>query len=53
MSLSTNTTYRVFLEKLGGINPSDFVGDAGEIFFDPSVAQLKLSDGTTAGGVAI
>jgi hypothetical protein len=53
MSLSTNTTYRVFVEKLGGTDPADFVGDAGEVFLDPSVPELKLSDGTTAGGVTI
>jgi hypothetical protein len=53
MSLSTNTTYRVFVEKLGGTDPANFVGDAGEVFLDPSVPELKLSDGTTAGGVAI
>lgn len=53
MSLSTNTTYRVFVEKLGGTDPANFVGDAGEVFLDPSVPELKLSDGTTAGGVTI
>ena len=53
MSLSTNTTYRVFVEKLGGTDPANFVGDVGEVFLDPSVPELKLSDGTTAGGVTI
>lgn len=50
MSLSTNTTYRVFLEKLGGSDPSAFVGDKGELFYDPYSTTLKFSDGTTAGG---
>ena len=50
MSLSTNTTYRVYLEKLGGSNPSEFVGNEGELFYDPSTTSLKFSDGTTAGG---
>lgn len=53
MSLSTNTTYRVFLDKLGGTDPASFVGDAGELFFDPSIPALKLSDGSTPGGVGI
>jgi hypothetical protein len=53
MSLSTNTTYRVFLEKLGGTDPASFVGDAGELFFDPSIPALKLSDGSTPGGIGI
>ena len=53
MSLSTNTTFRVYLEKLGGSNPSEFIGNSGEIFLDPSVPTLKLSDGSTPGGVDI
>jgi hypothetical protein len=53
MSLSTNTTYRVFVEKLGGSDPATFIGDAGEVFLDPSVPTLKLSDGSTSGGVTI
>lgn len=53
MSLSTNTTYRVVLDKLGGSDPSVFVGNEGELFYDPSSTGLKLSDGTTSGGVSI
>lgn len=53
MSLSTNTTYRLFLEKLGGADPSSFIGDAGDVFLDPSVPALKLSDGSTPGGTSI
>jgi hypothetical protein len=53
MSLSTNTTYRVFLEKLGGTDPSQFVGNVGELFFNPSIPALKLSDGSTPGGIGI
>ena len=52
MALSTNTTYRVFLEKLGGTDPSVFVGNEGELFYDPNATVLKISDGSTAGGVA-
>jgi hypothetical protein len=32
MPLSTNTVYRLFVEKLGGANPTTFVGDEGEVF---------------------
>jgi hypothetical protein len=53
MSLSTNTTYRVYVDKLGASNPSEFVGDAGELFYDPNVPTLKLSDGSTPGGLTI
>ena len=53
MSLSTNTVYRVFVEKLGGANPSTFVGDEGEVFYNPEIGSLKLSDGTSPGGITI
>jgi hypothetical protein len=48
-----NTTYRVLVEKLGAQDPSQFVGNEGEVFYDPNNPALKLSDGTTAGGVSI
>ena len=53
MPLSTNTTYRLLVEKLGATDPDAFVGNEGEVFYDPSVASLKLSDGSTAGGTTI
>lgn len=46
------TTNRVFVEKLGGTSASSFVGNTGELFYDPSAGNLKVSDGSTAGGVA-
>jgi hypothetical protein len=52
MSLS-NTVYRFFVEKLGGANPSTFVGDEGEVFYNPEIGSLKLSDGTSPGGITI
>lgn len=50
-----NTTYRVLVEKLGDSNPSTFVGNEGEVFYDPDAISpvLKLSDGSTPGGVSI
>jgi hypothetical protein len=48
-----NTTYRVLVEKLGDSNPSQFIGNEGELFYDPNSPDLKLSNGTTPGGVAI
>ena len=44
------TIHRLLVEKLGGTNVADFVGNAGEVFFDPATTSLKFSDGTTAGG---
>ena len=44
--------YRVFVEKLGGSGISTtFVGNAGELFWDPTTTTLKMSDGTIAGGL--
>ena len=53
MSLSTNTTYRVLVEKLGSSDPNQFIGNEGEVFYDPSIPALKLSDGSTTGGLTI
>ena len=53
MTLSANTTYRIFVEKLGATDPNAFVGNEGEVFFDPSIPTLKLSDGSTPGGIGI
>ena len=51
--MNTNTVYRVFVEKLGGTSPSQFVGDEGEVFYDPNAKALKISDGITLGGNVI
>lgn len=51
--MNTNTVYRVFLEKLGGTVPSQFIGDEGELFFNPNIPALKLSDGVTPGGLSV
>ena len=45
-------TYRPFLEKLGGTNAATFVGNKGELFYDPNAGNLKVSDGSTAGGIS-
>lgn len=49
----TNTTYRILVEKLGDSDPNQFVGNEGEIFYDPSTPAIYLSDGTSSGGVTI
>jgi len=49
----TNTTYRFLVEKLGDSNPTQFVGNEGEVFYDPNNPILKLSNGTTPGGVSV
>jgi len=47
------SVYRPFLEKLGGSDATTFVGNEGEIFYDPTSNSLRRSDGTTPGGVAL
>ena len=47
------TTWRLFPEKLGGTSATSFVGDAGEIFYDPASTTLRISDGSTPGGTSL
>ena len=45
-----NKIFRPFVEKLGNAFANTYVGNAGDIFYDPDERQLRISDGTTAGG---
>ena len=48
--------FRTFLEKLGGSTAASYVGTKGDLFFDPDQAPtpiLKVSDGSTTGGIAV
>jgi hypothetical protein len=47
----TNITYRFYPQKLGGSQASQFIGDAGDYFYNPADGQLRLSDGSTPGGI--
>ena len=46
--------YRAFIEKLGRTSIENYVGNRGDLFYDPdaSIPTLKVSDGVTPGGVA-
>lgn len=46
-----NSVFRPFIEKLGDTDVSQFVGNEGEIFYDPESGGLLRSDGETPGGV--
>ena len=48
-----NTTFRVYVEKLGASEATDFIGNEGDLFYNPNDAELRLSDGTTPGGVVV
>lgn len=49
----SKSTYRTYLEKLGNTDAESFIGMKGDLFFDPEVRELKVSDGVTAGGNAV
>lgn len=49
----TNVVYRIFTDKMGGRTADEFIGRAGDVFFDPSSGELRRSDGVTAGGIAL
>jgi len=48
-----NTTFRAFVEKLGDVEPGLFVGNEGDLFYDPNTASLRISDGVTPGGIPV
>lgn len=45
-----NITNKIFVDKMGGRSSTDYVGVPGEIFYDPTVGDLRLSDGASPGG---
>jgi hypothetical protein len=49
----SNTTFRPFLEKLGGTPANTFIGNNGELFYDPDTTKIRVSDGVTPGGKLI
>lgn len=51
--MSNNTIHRALVEKLGGRTVSEYAGNAGELFWDPNTGNLRLSDGSTVGGLGI
>lgn len=48
-----NTTFRAYVEKLGATEAATFIGNEGDLFYDPNTASLRVSDGSTPGGVPI
>jgi hypothetical protein len=51
--MSNNTIHRALVEKLGGRNVSEFVGNAGDLFWDPDTGNMRIADGETVGGLSI
>lgn len=48
-----DSIFRVFVEKMSGSDRSDFVGNEGELFYDPTQREVFVSDGKTVGGVPL
>jgi hypothetical protein len=48
-----NKTFKLFADKMGGRQASEYIGTEGEIFYDPTTTSLRISDGSTAGGISI
>lgn len=44
---------RFFLEKLGASDATRFVGNLGEMWYDPITGVLRVSDGVTPGGIIL
>jgi hypothetical protein len=44
-------TFKPYVEKLGGSDPASYLGNPGEVFYDPSIPILRLADGATPGGI--
>ena len=47
------TTFKLYADKMGATDPATYIGRDGDIFYDPDTGSLKISDGTTPGGVSI
>jgi hypothetical protein len=49
----SNKMNRFFVEKLGNSDPTQFIGNLGEMFYDPVTGVLRVSDGSTPGGIIL
>lgn len=48
-----NTINKIFVDKMGGRSTASYIGTPGDIFYDPAVGDLRLSDGQTVGGKSL
>jgi hypothetical protein len=46
----SNVTFKLFADKMGGRPATGYIGTKGEIFYDQTIGNLRISDGSTAGG---
>ena len=51
--MSTNATFKLFADKLGGTTSNTYIGTTGEVFYDvDGTSAMRLSDGVTPGGIS-
>jgi hypothetical protein len=49
--MSTNATFKIFTDKLGGTGANNYIGTTGEVFYDiDGTTPMRISDGVTPGG---
>ena len=44
---------RKIVSKSVAANIGEYVGEEGELFFDQTIAEIRISDGATAGGLSV
>jgi len=50
--MSTNTTFKIFSDKMGGTQANTYIGTTGEVFYDvDGTSAMRLSNGVTPGGI--
>lgn len=50
--MTTNTTFKIFADKLGGTRANTYIGTTGEVFYDvDGTTPMRLSNGVTPGGI--
>jgi hypothetical protein len=50
--MSTNATFKIFTDKMGGTRSNTYIGKTGEVFYDiDGTTPMRLSDGVTPGGI--
>lgn len=49
----SNKTFKVFVDKMGGTTATTYIGNDGELFYDPTTTTLRIGDGTTPGGTVV
>lgn len=50
--MASNTTFKLFADKMGGTKANVYIGTPGEMFYDiDGNTAIRLSDGVTPGGI--